>query len=120
MKTKRLIGTEYEEKAAQYLLQKGFRILARNVFYPWGELDLIAIDESKRELVFVEVRSRKSGGMLIAEETLGKEKLKRMRRAIDTYLVSPEFLQSGSSPDGARIDLIAFEGDTVRHYPDFV
>jgi Holliday junction resolvase-like predicted endonuclease len=120
MKSTLNIGTEYEKKAELYLIESGYRILAKNVRYPWGEIDLIAMDEAVQELVFVEVRSRKTGSMLRAEETLGNSKMKRLRRVIETVLNSPEFIRTESTPKGARIDLIAFEGSTMSHWRNFV
>ena len=120
MKTKRMIGNEYEEKAAIYLMEAGYGILDRNVNYPWGEIDLVVKDPLRNELVFVEVRGRSEGAMVTAEESVGYAKLKRLTRAIDTYLVSKLFLDRKWEPAGVRIDLIAFEADRPTHWRNFV
>ena len=46
-------GQAGEERAAQFLIAKGWQILARNFSVPAGELDLVACDG--KTLVFVEV-----------------------------------------------------------------
>jgi putative endonuclease len=120
VKSKKSIGVEYEKKAEAHLIEAGYRLLAKNVFYPWGEIDLVVVDHERQELVFVEVRSRKEGSMQFAEETLGYSKLNRLKRAVRTYLNSPEVLLKRNQLKGARIDLIAFEGDSLRHWINFV
>src|SRR5688572_8954786 len=56
---RRWFGTRSERAAARSLRRLGYRILARNVTLPPGELDLVALDG--RTIVFVEVRSTEGG-----------------------------------------------------------
>jgi putative endonuclease len=56
---RRWFGTRSERAAARFLRRTGYRVLARNVTLPAGELDLVALDG--RALVFVEVRSTEGG-----------------------------------------------------------
>ena len=53
MENRRKIGTAQEEKAAEYLSSRGYRILERNFRCKLGEIDLIA--EESGVLVFLEV-----------------------------------------------------------------
>ena len=55
---RKLFGQEGESAAEQYLRNKGYRILARNVRSSVGELDLVA--EDGQVLVFVEVKARRT------------------------------------------------------------
>src|SRR5439155_5725093 len=55
---RRWFGDRSERAAARFLRRLGYRVLARNVNLPAGELDLVALDG--RTLVFVEVRSTES------------------------------------------------------------
>jgi putative endonuclease len=52
------IGRVAEEKALDYLKDKGFKLVTRNYSCHLGEIDLIMRD--KEYLVFIEVRSRNS------------------------------------------------------------
>lgn len=52
------LGRRGEQAAAEFLVKCGYNIVARNVRYPEGELDIVASD--KKWLVFVEVRTRRS------------------------------------------------------------
>ena len=47
-----LLGRWGEEQAARYLESKGYRIVTRNFYSRWGEIDIIA--ETDDILVFVE------------------------------------------------------------------
>ncbi len=73
---RRLFGQEGESAAEQYLRNKGYRILARNVRSSVGELDLVAEDD--QVLVFVEVKARRTdafGGAIHAVHQRKQEKL---------------------------------------------
>lgn len=73
---RRLFGQEGESAAEQYLRDKGYRILARNVRSSMGELDLVA--EDGQVLVFVEVKARHTdafGGVIHAVHQRKQEKL---------------------------------------------
>jgi putative endonuclease len=73
---RRSFGQEGESAAEQYLRHKGYRIVARNLRSPLGELDLVA--EDGRVLVFVEVKARRTGafgGAIYAVHQRKQEKL---------------------------------------------
>ena len=55
---KRKLGDLGEEIAANYLKNKGYKILARNYQKPWGEIDIIA--EKEGIIVFCEVKTSNS------------------------------------------------------------
>lgn len=52
------IGKFGEEKACEYLSRIGYDIVERNFECSQGEIDIIAWDEQKKELVFIEVKTR--------------------------------------------------------------
>src|SRR3954447_25394251 len=56
---RRWFGSRSERAADRFLRKLGYRVLARNVLLPAGELDLVALDG--RTLVFVEGRSTEGG-----------------------------------------------------------
>ncbi len=49
-------GRRGEALAATFLVEKGYRILARNFRSPLGELDIVALDTHANALVCVEVK----------------------------------------------------------------
>jgi len=83
-KQKKELGQTGEELAAQYLLKKGYQIIARNVRYRTGELDIVAQDGD--ELVFVEVRTRRSTTYGTPGESITWRKQKKVRELALTYI----------------------------------
>lgn len=78
------LGQQGETAAVQFLLQRGYRILARNWRCKQGELDIIA--QEGETLVFVEVRQRLSRTTATAFETIDTRKRKRLLDAVHEYL----------------------------------
>ena len=64
-----------EEAAADYLISKGFTILHRNIRFPEGELDLVA--KSERTLVFIEVKTRRTGKFGEPYHSVSEQKQRR-------------------------------------------
>lgn len=121
--SRRAIGDRFEDRAVEFLRERGYRILERNRVYPWGEIDIIAEEEFEspfrghvRQLVFVEVRGSVDGSWVTPAESILPKKAARLRRAIETYLL---FYKGGA--DDVRVDLITVEGDEEPvHYPDYI
>ncbi len=106
MKTaKRQLGDTGEGVVCRYLEDRGYEVVGRNYLRPWGEIDIVA--QKAKKLYFVEVKSvsRESGGVGGAgnglpaggqvtrepayrpEENVHPAKIKRLYRAIQTYLL---------------------------------
>ena len=101
MKTaKREIGDKGEEVCCKYLQNKGFSVLERNYLKPWGEIDIVA--KKAEKLYFIEVKSvsheassaKGSRGTYRPEENVHPAKLKRLHRAIQTYLLDNKVPES--------------------------
>jgi len=82
--TGRLFGQTAETEAERYLRRKGYRILARNVRAPSGEMDLVA--QSGDVLVFVEVKARSSPEFGGAVAAVDRDKQRRLVRLAAQYL----------------------------------
>lgn len=78
------LGVAGENAACAYLANHRYRILVRNYRVPRGEIDIIAKDGS--ELVFVEVKTRRSLIYGYPEEAVSFAKEQRIARAIRHYL----------------------------------
>ena len=102
MSLNRDLGKRGEELAAVELRRQGYRMLARNLRTPLGELDLVCQDGP--EIVFVEVKARRAGGLSAPEESVGGAKLQRLTRLAEAYLVS-----TGREAAMWRIDVVAIE-----------
>jgi putative endonuclease len=80
-----ILGQSGEEIAAAFLRKKGYRVLARNVRTPSGEIDIVA--REGRIVRFVEVRSRTGPeGTLRALESVDSRKQRRLVRLASWYL----------------------------------
>ncbi|OHB08323.1 MAG: hypothetical protein A3I19_01750 [Candidatus Zambryskibacteria bacterium RIFCSPLOWO2_02_FULL_38_13] len=88
-------GAVGENIVAKYLENKGFSVIDRNYSKKWGELDIIAQKDGLIHFVEVKTVSRKSFGGHFEQEinnyrpedNMHPWKLKRLKRAIQTYLL---------------------------------
>jgi putative endonuclease len=114
---RRWFGDRSERAAARFLRKLGYRVLARNVNLPAGELDLVALDG--RTLVFVEVRSTEGAS---AESPAASVDLAKQRKLTNAALA---FLSKHCLLDHpARFDVVAIAWPPnqrephVVHYPN--
>ena len=82
----RLLGRWGEDRAAEFLRDRGYRITAANWNCRFGELDLVA--EDGEYLCFVEVKLRKSAAYGPAAAFVDRRKQNRLRAAAELYLLS--------------------------------
>ena len=73
------LGRFAEDRAAEYIVSLGWKILARNVRNDYGELDIIAADG--HELVITEVRARTVGKIQSPADSIGSRKLRTLTRS---------------------------------------
>jgi len=52
------IGSLGEKIIAQWLINKGYSVIESNWHCRWGEIDLIVINKTLKEIIFVEVKTR--------------------------------------------------------------
>ena len=95
-------GQRGEDLAAEHLERLGFQILARNHRTRFGELDLVAYDGEV--LVFVEVKTRRSGSR-DPWESLHDRKRSQVRRMAIAWLT-----EGNDRPYGAQL---RFDGIAV-------
>ena len=81
----RLLGRWGEDRAAEYLRDKGYCILAANWKCRFGEIDLVAGDGTC--LCFVEVKLRKSAAYGSAAEFVDRRKQSRLRATAELWLM---------------------------------
>ncbi|MCX6701888.1 MAG: YraN family protein [Candidatus Zambryskibacteria bacterium] len=102
---KQKIGKMGEDYACEYLKMGGYKIINRNYLRKWGELDIVARKGNK--IHFVEVKSvsrdlsaqadifndnviRETNDSYRAEDNMHPWKLKRLGRAIQSYLLEKD------------------------------
>ena len=79
-----ILGHDGEEKAVDYLLKKGYRILHRNWKSGKKELDIVA--ENDDNIVFVEVKTRSKDFNAGPRDTISDHKRKMLIYAADSYI----------------------------------
>jgi putative endonuclease len=81
---RRQLGDAGEDLAAAALKKQGYKILERNYVTPLGEIDLIA--RHRGELVFIEVKTRRSNRFAEPQDAVTPAKQARLQRLADYYL----------------------------------
>lgn len=105
---KRLIGSRYEQMAADFLTAQGAVIIEKNYRCRHGEIDLIVRDG--RYLVFTEVKYRKDGRMGDPAEAVDFHKQQRIRQTARYYLYSRRY----GEDTPCRFDVISILGDEIH------
>ena len=99
---KKNLGKKGEAIASDYLKKIGYGILDKNFRTRDGEIDLIA--EDGEEIVFIEVKTRRSSNFGYPEEAVDEKKIGRMIKAANSWLEKKEKFDNSW-----RIDIIAIE-----------
>jgi putative endonuclease len=105
MTTKHIeIGKMGEDLAVRFLMKQGYKILERNYWKKWGELDIVA--QKLRKIHFIEVKSVSWGRkeLIVSREThkirpeehVTREKILRLNRAMQSYLLERKVSQETS------------------------
>jgi putative endonuclease len=110
---RRWFGTRSERAAARFLRRAGYRILARNLSGPLGEIDLVALDG--RCIVFVEVRSTGGDDPARPAESVDDRKQRRLTDLALDFLRRNRLLNHS-----ARFDVLAISWPAGRREPTIV
>lgn len=78
------IGRKGEDAAVMYLIQRGFKLIGRNIRTEYGEIDIVA--ENNGNLVFVEVKARRSRKYGFPEEAINSIKQDHMINSALAYI----------------------------------
>ncbi len=106
MSARAALGRAGEDAAVALLQASGYRIVARNVRLPGGEIDVIARDGDT--LVFVEVKARSSaayGGAVGAVDA---------RKRATLRALAADWLQIAAPRARARFDVVTFDAGRPR------
>lgn len=125
--TRQALGRWGEQLAADFLVEKGYTILARNVRTTYGEIDLVARqpgDAGVRQpeaVVFIEVKTRSSDLYGFPEESINPRKRAHLLAAIEAYLqANPQVTEEW------RVDVIAIQlsvdnqPPTITHFENAI
>lgn len=103
-------GSIGEVHGEEYLLCRGYSILVKNYYCPYGELDRIAYDNIHKKLVFIEIKASFKNSNLDPLFWVTSKKQKRI------LMSAQYFLQEHQLNDvSCRIDVIAIWRDKITH-----
>lgn len=113
----KILGNAGEEAAAEYLKKKKYKIIERNHKNTYGEIDIIA--RYKKDIIFIEVKTRKSDKYGMPYEAVNYYKQNRIIRAAKSYLYKNKLYDVNVHFDivevyGAMSDT-GFELDEIIH-----
>lgn len=112
-----VIGKYGEDLAVKYLLKNNYIIIDRNYRCNFGEIDIIA--HNKKELVFIEVKTRTSNKFGTGVEAINKAKQKHIYKTAQYYLY-------GNRENNVKIRIDAIEinifntGVFINHYLNII
>ena len=110
------LGRRAELAVADYLVVRGFRVLARDLRVGGYELDVVARRDSL--VVAVEVRTRGAGSYERAFESIGPRKRARLLRAVDLLWHAHLARSLGVEQDRIDAAAVTFEGGAT--YVEYV
>ena len=126
--TRQALGRWGEELAADYLADRGYRILDRNARTEYGEIDLVARHEGQPRqntsvdsevpasmTVFVEVKTRSSTNFGFPEQAVDDRKQERLLAAAQAYLQAHPELGGDW-----RVDVIAIQRSRRGDEPEII
>src|SRR5438045_4167835 len=93
------LGKEGEKAAAEFLLELGHELLARNFRYKRAEVDIISKAEGL--IIFTEVKTRSSDKFGFPEESVDRKKIKLLKEAAE------EFMYQNNYESEVRFDIIS-------------
>ncbi len=112
---RREFGTEGEEVAAEFLRGKGMEVMERQARTRFGEIDLVCRDGD--EVVFVEVKTRKTDEFGPPETSITPTKFRHMARAAEAYIEERKWEDRPWRLDVVAIQLKETGDPEILHFP---
>ena len=97
------LGRRGEELALKEIKRMGYRLVEKNYRCPLGEIDIVARDGSY--LVFLEIKTRKTGSIGLAKEAVNKRKKRQVSKAALAYMKANDCSDARSRFDVVAISL---------------
>jgi len=82
------LGKHGEGLAKKYFESRGYELVAENFRYQRAEIDLIFKDEDRKQIVFVEVKTRRNRSFGDPEESVNRKKQEQMTKSAEGFLMN--------------------------------
>ncbi len=111
------LGQWGELVAVDYLKSKGYFIVCRDWRIGHKDIDIVAIDNTTKDIVFVEVKTRTNNLFGEPEDAVDEKKIKNLKSAAMTYIKYFRITRQ------SRFDIISIVGTTdedmrLLHFPN--
>ena len=111
-----IIGKQIENLAAIYLQNNNLQLLIKNFRSKFGEIDLICKDQEQKQIVFVEVKYRKSTLFGEGIDCITYTKQQKIIKAAYNYLYNI----FSNVPISYRFDVVSCSGPLNRIKIDWI
>ena len=109
MYTKKEKGKIGEDIATKYLIDQNYHIITKNFKCRQGEIDIIAKDKIKKEIVFVEVKTRTNQKYGSPSEAVDENKQKYIYKSAEYYVYKHNLYNKA-----IRFDIIEINIDIIK------
>ena len=110
MSNNKKIGEYGENIACEYLLSHQFKIMYKNYFSRFGEIDIIALDTVNQDIAFIEVKTRKNFICGRPSEFVSLNKQNKIKRTALDFIEKKNLLDKNF-----RFDIIEVSGKKIWH-----
>lgn len=104
---RQILGSSGEDQALQFLLDKGFILIGRNLKMFCGEIDLLMRENN--DLVIVEVKTKQSEHFGLAADMITLKKKMKLRQLAKA-------LWQKYPGKNIRIDVVAIDRQNIQHF----
>lgn len=104
------VGQWGEDIACRYLSDLGYKIIQRNYYTRYGEIDIVS--RFGEQTVFIEVKTRTTQSYGLPEESITEKKQQNLINAALIYMSS-----HAENRDAWQIDVITVEGQYLSTEP---
>jgi len=112
------LGKNGEKCAEKFLKSKGYKIIARNVRFSIGEIDLIV--QVERTIIFIEVKTRQSAEYCHPLKVVDKKKRQKIKQMAMQYYRNKKYASKGFATRFDIVTLIWPKGEQpkIEHFID--
>ena len=103
-------GKLFELKAENFLKTKGYKIITKNFFSRYGEIDIVAFDRNNN-LIFIEVKGRNTLEYGFGEESITDKKINSLVKTAQIFLEKNSDIEFNE----IRFDVISIFRDKINH-----
>lgn len=119
MNYRQKVGKFGEKIAREFLIKKGYEILATNIKISYQEIDIIA--KKDKLYVFIEVKTKTSQSFGSADEAIDSGKINNLKKAMEAYSYEKKWDENFIRLDFISVDIQKTKKIAkIKHYRNIV